>query len=313
MIRTIGLIGAGSVGSGIMSVMHAADPDHVVLVARGDRAERLAGGIYVNGRTIAPAVRSARGQGPDIDLLLVTVKSYALEAALDDIACVLSPDTIILPLLNGITATERLQRRFPDNRVLYGTVIRTDAHRIGRRAFFTTLGEMQIGYANNVVVAPEVAEVRDRLRTLGVNVNVYDDMRRIQWRKWMLNTGASQVAAETGVECGFFGMVDEIQELIVMCMDEIVALAHAEQVNLTRADRDDILRFLLAYPADKKMSMLQDLEAGRPIEIDDFAGTVVALGEKHGIPTPANRIMYLTITARQKIAAIRRDDTALQG
>jgi 2-dehydropantoate 2-reductase len=54
------------------------------------------------------------------------------------------------------------------------------------------------------------------------------------------------------------------------------------------------------------MSMLQDYEAGRPIEIDEYAGEVVRLGRKHGIPTPANEILYLAITARQKISELRK-------
>ena len=306
MIENIGLVGAGSVGSGLIATMYGNDPDHVFLVARGQRAERLRGGIEVNGARLQPTVCASADQGIHLDLLLVSVKSYSLDTVMEDIAGLIDDDTVLLPLLNGITATDRLRERFPRNRVMYGTVIRTDAHRIGRRAYFTTLGEMQIGYADNTVVAPEVAAVRERLASLGVNVRVYDDMRRMQWRKWMLNTGGSQVAAETGVSCGYFELVDEIRELIALCMDEIVALAAAEGVNVTSADRDEILEFLMGYPADKKMSMLQDLEAGRPIEIDDYAGTVVALGEKHGIPTPANRIMYLTITAREKINLIRR-------
>jgi 2-dehydropantoate 2-reductase len=54
------------------------------------------------------------------------------------------------------------------------------------------------------------------------------------------------------------------------------------------------------------MSMLQDVEAGRPIEIDEYAGEVVKLGRKHGIPTPANEILYLAITAREKIQNLRK-------
>ena len=91
-----------------------------------------------------------------------------------------------------------------------------------------------------------------------------------------------------------------------MLMDEILELAYAEGVNLTEADRDDIIEILINFPPDKKMSMLQDYEAGRPIEIDEYAGEVIRLGRKHGIPTPANEILYLAITARQKISDLRK-------
>jgi len=218
----------------------------------------------------------------------------------------IDPDTIILPIENGITPSSLLEGEFPDNRVFLGVVLRTDAHRMSRRVYYRTLGEMQIGYADNRELKPEVQEAYERLKELGINVKIYEDMRRAKWRKWMLNTGASQTAVEVQAECGFFGQVEEVRALMKMLMDEILAVAKAEGVNLDEKDRDEIIEILINFPPDKKMSMLQDYEAGRPIEIDEYAGEVVKLGKKHGIPTPANEILYLAITARQKIAELRK-------
>ncbi len=307
MISNIGLVGAGSVGSSLFSYIYANDPDHAFLLAKGTRAERLREkGISVNNEITHPVIYSDPAQNIKLDLLIVVVKTYSLESVMEDIADLISKDTIILPLQNGILTTDRLKERFPDNCVLYGTVQRTDAHRIGHRVFFTTLGETKIGHAINKEIAPDLAAVYERLKDLGINVKIYEDMRRVQWLKWMLNTGASQVAAETGVECGFFGMVSEITELMSMCMDEILALAEYEGVNVTKKDRDEIIDLLIKYPPDKKMSMLQDLEAGRTTEIEEYAGTVIRLGEKYGVPTPVNRVLYLTIVSREKIGNIRR-------
>ena len=307
MIENIGLVGAGSVGSALFSKIYANDPAHAFIVARGTRAARLEEkGLFVNNETIHPVVYSDPSQDIRLDLLIIVVKTYSLESVMDDIEDLISDDTILLPLQNGILTTERLMERFPANRVLYGTVQRTDAHRIGHRVFFTTLGETKIGYADNKEIKPEVAETYERLKNLGVNIKIYEDMKRVQWLKWMLNTGASQVAAETGVECGFFGMVGEITELMSLCMDEILALARYEHVTVTEKDRDDIIKILIKYPPDKKMSMLQDLEAGRTTEIEEYAGTVIKLGEKYGVPTPVNRVLYLTIISREKISDIRK-------
>ena len=229
-----------------------------------------------------------------------------MDSVIEDIRPLIDKDTILLPIENGITTSTLLEGEFPENRVFYGVVLRTDAHRMSRRVYYTTLGEMQIGYADNRDPKPEVTEAYERLKELGINVKVYEDMRRAKWRKWMLNTGASQTAVEVQAECGFFGQVEEVRALMKMLMDEILELAWAEGVNLTEADRDDIIEILVNFPPDKKMSMLQDYEAGRPIEIDEYAGEVIKLGRKHGIPTPANEILYLAITARQKISELRK-------
>lgn len=307
MIENIGLVGAGSVGSALFSYIYDKKPEHSYVVARRRRAERLREkGLSVNNQVLHPEIFFDPGQNIRLDLLIIAVKTYSLESVMSDIEDLITKDTILLPLQNGIRTTDILKERFPDNRVLYGIVQRTDAHRIGHRVFFTTLGETKIGYARNEIIMPEVQEVYDCLSGFGINVRIYEDMRRVQWLKWMLNTGASQVAAETGVECGFFGMIDEITNLMSLCMDEILAIAKCEHVNVTEQDRDEIINILIKYPPDKKMSMLQDLEAGRPTEIEEYAGTVIKLGEKYGIDTPVNKVLYLTIMAREKIGEIRR-------
>jgi 2-dehydropantoate 2-reductase len=307
MIKTVGIIGAGSVGSALMYEMYKRDPENVYLLATGERAQRLSDkGISVNNQVINPKVYSDPSQGIHIDLLILAAKTYSMASVIEDIRPLIDKDTILLPIENGITTSTLLEGEFPENRVFYGVVLRTDAHRMSHRVYYTTLGEMQFGYAYNYDPKPEVTEAYERLKELGINVRVYEDMRRAKWRKWMLNTGASQTAVEVRAECGFFGQVEEVRALMKMLMDEILELAHAEGVNLTEADRDDIIEILINFPPDKKMSMLQDYEAGRPIEIDEYAGEVIKLGRKHGIPTPANEILYLAITARQKIADLRK-------
>ena len=307
MIKTVGIIGAGSVGSALMYEMYTRDPENVYLLATGERAERLSEkGISVNNEVIHPKVYSDPSQNIHIDLLILAAKTYSMDSVIEDIRGLIDKDTILLPIENGITTTTRMRSAFPENRVFYGVVLRTDAHRMSRRVYYRTLGEMQIGYADNHIIAPEVQEAYERLKELGINVKIYEDMRRTKWRKWMLNTGASQTAVEVQAECGFFGQVEEFRDLMRMLMDEILAVGKAEGVNITEADRDEIIEMLVNFPPDKKMSMLQDYEAGRPIEIDEYAGEVVRLGRKHGIPTPANEILYLAIIARQKIAELRK-------
>lgn len=307
MIKTIGIIGVGSVGSCLVKQMYDVDPENIYVIAKGDRGKRIKEtGLTVNNEVFYPKVLAESPPKVHLDLVIVAVKTYSLQSAMEDISSFIDRYTVILPIENGIMATDMLRERFPGNEVLYGIVLRTDAHRMGRKVYYHTLGELQFGYADNREIAPLVREIHEKLTSLDVNAHVYEDMRKTQWRKWMLNTGASQAAAEVQVECGFFGQVEEIEELIRMCMDEILELARCEGVNVNEDDRDELVDYVLHYPPDKKMSMLQDLEAGRPIEIDEYAGAVIALGKKHGIPTPVNKILYLTINARRKVDAMRK-------
>ena len=149
MIKTVGIIGAGSVGSALMYEMYQRDPENVYLLATGERAERLATkGISVNNEVFYPKVYSDPSQGIKIDLLILAAKTYSMDSVIKDIRPLISKDTILLPIENGITTSTRLESEFPENRVFYGVVLRTDAHRMSRRVYYHTLGETQIAYAD---------------------------------------------------------------------------------------------------------------------------------------------------------------------
>ena len=78
-------------------------------------------------------------------------------------------------------------------------------------------------------------------------------------------------------------------------MREVIALARVVGVNLIEQDITDWYSVLKTLSPKGKTSMLQDIEAGRKTEIEMFAGKVVELGRKHGIPTPVSETMLSSI------------------
>jgi 2-dehydropantoate 2-reductase len=78
-------------------------------------------------------------------------------------------------------------------------------------------------------------------------------------------------------------------------MREVIALAGPSGVNLGEQDITDWYQVLKTLSPDGKTSMLQDVEAGRKTEVEIFGGTVVALGQRHDVPTPVNRTLFQII------------------
>lgn len=300
-ITASAIVGAGAVGSVVLKKLYDKYQGAVSIVASGERKERLSTkGINVNGEVFCPNVISGEGAHEPIDLLIICVKNYHLEQTMEDIEKIINKNTIILPLLNGITATDRLQKRFPENRVLYGIMMRTDAERLKYKVTYSTAGEIQFGYAKNETLTEELSAVKEYLEQAEVNAKIYPDMRKMLWRKWMINIGANPVSLITCAQFKYFGL-EEIIYLMRDSLTEILKIAEAEGVSMTEQDMEDIIQILINYPPEKKTSMLQDLEACRRTEIDEFSGQVVRLGEKHGIPTPVNRTLYYAIKAREHI------------
>lgn len=301
MIKRIGIAGAGAVGCSLGSVLYETYKDDFYFVANGERAERLRrNGVIVNKKKIMPNVYS-ESDGIGLDLIILCVKNYSLEKVLQDIASAVTPSTIILPLLNGITAVDIVRKAYPDNIVPYGIVLRTDANRTHQDVTVSVRGEVQIGFARDEALPDCIYEVRDIFVSAGIDSNVYHNMRYMLWRKWMINIGSNQVSVLTGAKFKYFGAFEEIVILVRDAIQEIVEISYKLNIGLTEQDIEDIVQILINYPPEKKTSMLQDIEARRQTEIDCFAGTVIKLGQEYGVPTPVNRILYYAIKAKEKV------------
>jgi 2-dehydropantoate 2-reductase len=99
--------------------------------------------------------------------------------------------------------------------------------------------------------------------------------------------------------------VPEIRELTRLAALEVVALSAHEGVSLGAEDLERVFPILESLAPEGKTSMLQDVEAGRKTEVDIFAGTVVELGRRHGVPTPVNDVLGRMIHGLERMAATR--------
>ena len=121
------------------------------------------------------------------------------------------------------------------------------------------------------------------------------DMIRMLWWKFMINVGINQASAVMRASFGVFQSSPEAQALVDTLMREVIVIAERIGVNLVEKDLDDWNAVLKTLSPKGKTSMLQDIEAGRKTEVEVFAGKVVELGRKHGIPTPVNQTLLSII------------------
>jgi 2-dehydropantoate 2-reductase len=95
-----------------------------------------------------------------------------------------------------------------------------------------------------------------------------------------------------------------VRELIRAAALEAVAVAAAEGVALGTEDVERIFPIMATLAPGGKTSMLQDVEAGRKTEVELFAGTVLALGGRHGLATPVNALLGRMIEALERMAGL---------
>lgn len=298
----LAMIGMGAVGSVFGMDLYNAYPEEFFAIASGGRFERLsAEGLMVNGETYPVKVEQPQPDTVPADIIFVVVKNYGLESAIEDMRAFVGEQTIIVPLLNGISATPTLRAAFPQARVLFGIAMGIDARRTGNAIDFTTRGVLQFGWEQNrQPYAPEVEQVRRVLAVTPIPLEIPEEMEHAVWKKFMLNVGYNQVTA--AVDCFIYECteVENYFRLASAAMQEVVDIARASGVGLTEEDREATERFMAAFPRTAQTSMHQDIKAGRITEVDYFGGTVEEYGRRLGIATPINSVLREIIRGKEE-------------
>ncbi len=224
------------------------------------------------------------------DLIIIATKYEGLDEALENIANFVYDDTVILALLNGVTSEKIIAARYGREKVLYSYFIGHSAIRTGRNIIHDDVNTIVYG-SENAKDYDNVQRVKEYFERVGINYLIPDDIIHSMWLKFMLNVSANQTTAILRFDFGQMLNNEKCMQFAVNVMKEVQAIAKAEGVRNSDKLIDETVEKLHTMIPEGKTSMLQDVEAGRKTEVDMFAGTVIAYGKKHGIPTPYNKIL----------------------
>lgn len=294
-INKVALVGFGAIGCIYAKGLINGCKDFAV-VAGGARGERIkTNGVKVNETLVLPKVVNPKIEDWKADLIIFTVKNYQLSEAIEDVRNIVTNETILLPLLNGVTAMDELKAAYPNNIVLYGIALGIDAVRTDNGITNSSDGVIQFGNAKNSPVTPEVLAVKDVFDKSGIESEICEDMLRTIWRKWMINVSTNQLSSIIGCGYGGFLNVPQINEAMHQVMLEVVELAQKKGINLTKEEAFEYDKLLPSFNPDGKTSMAQDVEAKRKTEVDYFSGIAIKYGKELGVETPWNNMMNLII------------------
>ena len=285
--KHIVLLGAGAVGV-LPAVKFLARQD-IRLTAAAD-AIRVAryrrDGIFFNGEKIPFEFASPDEMHgyPPAELIFIATKTPSLAEALENIVPLVSDETILLPLLNGIKASDVIQERFPRNTVLKGYFLGHASVRENNRISHDGVGTFFIGGEPNAV-----ARTAELFSSSGINTSVPADIVSAMWKKFVLNVGVNQTQAVFKADYGTMQKSPAMLSYARSLMEEAVKIADAENVADTGNMVEAAMKVILEMPERAKTSMLQDVLANRETEVDAFAGTICKKAEKFNIPVPFNQ------------------------
>ena len=292
-IKKISLIGLGAMGSFFAPRLEKAYGEGFRIIADGERKKRLeTEGVTINGVNYRFPVITPQTEGDKADLILIGVKGYALEQAIQDIRNQVGEHTLILSLLNGVDSEEKLEAVYGEEHVLYAFMRMSIVMKDGKADFDPYWGKIHFGEKINQEYSERVLRVKEVFDCADIPYEIEEDMRKGIWFKYMCNIGENLTCALLGIPFGVYLNNEDANWLRRNAMREVAAIAQRKGIDIGEKEIALQEETVKTIPYENKLSTLQDLEAGKRTEIEMFAGTVIRMGRELGVPTPINEVLY---------------------
>ena len=247
-----------------------------------------------------------------VDYVLCCVKTWQVQAAAKAMQPMVGPDTLVVPLQNGVEAPQHLASILDADKVLGGLCAIV--------AFQASPGHIKHSGANPLIRFGHLDNHADpRVNALseifnhcsGVKSSIPDDIVVAMWQKLMLITPWSGLGAVSRAPIGVLLEQQETRDILTQAIEEIFQLGRAKGINLPDNSVNKTIAMLEGIPPNSTTSMQRDLVRGRPSELDAQSGAVVRLGHELDIDTPVNRFFLhglrsLELRARGALSFNRR-------
>ncbi|HWM47120.1 MAG TPA: 2-dehydropantoate 2-reductase [Xanthobacteraceae bacterium] len=295
----IGIMAAGAVGGYLGARLAAADHD-VVFFARGAHLDALrANGLKIESPLGDLQLKVHATDDPasvePVDVVVFAVKLWDTEKAGVQIKPIVTSDTRVITLQNGVDSVERLAPILGADVVVGGTaVIATVIKTPGVISHSSRFAQIRCGRADGRDDAKLSAFV-GAARSAGLDITLSESIERDRWEKFVFLVGLSGATALTRMPIGAVLADPDTRAYFRALLEEVVAVGRAKGVSLAPDFGGDRFNYALSVPYGMKASLLHDLERGNRLEIDWLAGHVVELGRALGIEVPANTGVYAAL------------------
>jgi 2-dehydropantoate 2-reductase len=252
---------------------------------------RLSGAGEIVGR---PRATADVAELPPCDFGIVATKAMHTSAAMGATAHVFA-EGCVATVQNGLGNEEAIAEHVA--RVIRGTTFPAGKLLEPGHVQWDVKGDTTLGpFEPQPAPAQEIARLAEAIDRAGMPTKAVADARGPQWRKVIFNASTNPVGALTGLTHGRVCEDPALRRLVSGLVDEGKAVAAAQGIELD-ADPEELIDHAakpeVAY--DHKASMLQDVEARRPTEVDFLNGGIVRFGHEHGVSTPLNRAIWALV------------------
>ena len=238
----------------------------------------------------------------DIDLILVCVKTWQLEAAAKEINQVLKEKTMVISLLNGVNNAEVLGSIIDKKHLLGGlckVVSKIEDFGIIKHISFEPT--IVFGELDNVKI--ERALLLEKVFfNAGITTKLAENIQTEIWSKFLFISTISAIGALTRATVGEIMASPQLKKMMREIADEIVAVAMAKGIYLSEILVEKQFEMIASQPYNTTSSLQRDMMEGKPSELEAQTGTIVKMGIELGVPTPVNDFIYYCLLPQENKA-----------
>ncbi len=293
----IAIFGSGGVGGYFGGRLAQAGED-VTFIARGEHLRAIqTNGLRVDSLDGDFVVHRARAtdrvsEVGEVDLVILGVKAWQVPEAARAIKPIVTSETTVLPLQNGVNAVGELIAELGPKPVAGGLCKIV--------SFVVAPGHIRhAGFAASVVIgelnnqrSERIIAIEETFNRAGLNTKIAADIQVALWMKFLFIASFSGVGAMANAPAGVLRSEPDLRAQTLRAMSEIYELAHARNIVLPSDAVETAIASVDALPADATSSMQRDIAAGRPSELESQNGAVVRMARQAGIRVPTHEAIY---------------------
>ena len=302
------VLGGGAMGCLWAAHIHDCQPGNVCLILRDQQSLlRYPGKVTLEhgGKSRVLQIDAKHpglmSDSTTLTHLLVATKAHNTVAAINTIAHLLSENTVIVLLQNGIKVQRELSARFGSNRLLclstsHGAWLRKPFHVVHAGAGGAWLGQLMPGKKLCVEAAEQVLH---RLPQHSLAIQIDPDIHRRLWQKFAVNCAINALTVVYDCANGELLIQTQARQELESLTSEIMELLAKLTGTPTMPELADRVQQILQQTADNISSTLQDIRRGQRTEINHFNGYLCELADAQQLPCPLNRRALMAVKARE--------------
>ena len=298
-----GIGGVGGYFGGLLAKSYAGNDNiEIYFIARGEHLEKIKqnglkvikGDIVFNAKPFL-ATDNVNEIGT-ADYIIISTKNYDLAEILNQLSPCVTNHTVILPLLNGVEAIEKIRAQFPNNLVPAGCAYIVSA--IKEPGTVENMGNRQeIYFGLDNETDPRLSALLDLLKAAGIEVTLSDEISKLIWEKFIFLSCIATATSYYNMPIG--ELLQDHKSVLLTLINEVKNIAKTKKINVDEDITEKAMAHYNALPFSTTSSMQRDFQSdGSKTELQSITGYVIREAEKLNINTPTFEKAYIALQGK---------------